>query len=101
MLRRRSSIYEFSYFFDEIHDFVELYRAAAKSCIDAARLPARLPERRCFAMREIPSGACTRCEVKTDFEAEQDLYDGFKCWCKKVPGGESRNLVWPGGLLLL
>ena len=32
----------------------------------------------------VPSEACTRCEVKTDFEAEQDLYDGFKCWCKKA-----------------
>jgi len=31
-------------------------------------------------------------KVKTDFEAEQDLYDGFKCWCKKVVSSKSKSI---------
>jgi len=31
-------------------------------------------------------------KVKTDFEAEQDLYDGFKCWCKKVVTSKSKSI---------
>ena len=33
----------------------------------------------------------TRLVVKADGEAEQELYDKFKCWCKKVPGLRARQ----------
>jgi len=31
-------------------------------------------------------------KVKQDGKTEQDLYDGFKCWCKKVVNGKSASI---------
>jgi hypothetical protein len=31
-------------------------------------------------------------KVKEDGKTEQDLYDGFKCWCKKVVNGKSASI---------